>query len=197
MSRLPSEDRDWTPPHASESSKDRKCCKTGEKPIKQASRRIPAQSRISDVALFQIDRMQTSGEIRVRTTKAGIHVYTWVPQWLQDRIRARAKLHGDYIFGSHTTKDLDVITDLWRRKLNKVWDMCGTWKEKPTPHRFRHYAEFRTMPSKLSAPLPFRVFPKTRLGIVCAGSSHGCWSNGNSIRLLHLMTAPTHERLRP
>jgi integrase len=94
--------------------------------------------RISDVALFQIDRMQKSGEIRVRTTKAGTHVYTWVPQWLQDRIRARAKVHGDYIFGSHTTKDLDVITDLWRRKLNKVWDMCGPWKEKPTPHRFRH-----------------------------------------------------------
>ena len=35
-----------------------------------------------------------------------------------------------------------------------------------TVHTFRHYAEFRTMPSKLSAPLPFRVFPKTRLGIV-------------------------------
>src|SRR4051794_4649510 len=42
--------------------------------------------RISDIALFQIDRMQTSG---------GTHVYTWVPQWLQDRIRARAKVHGD------------------------------------------------------------------------------------------------------
>ena len=25
----------------------------------------------------------------VRTTKAGTHVYTWVPQWLQDRIRER------------------------------------------------------------------------------------------------------------
>jgi hypothetical protein len=47
MSRLPSEDQDWTPPRASESSKDRKCCETGERPIKQASRRIPAQSRIS------------------------------------------------------------------------------------------------------------------------------------------------------
>ena len=35
-----------------------------------------------------------------------------------------------------------------------------------TVHTLRHYAEFRTMPSKLSAPLPFRVFPKTRLGIV-------------------------------
>jgi integrase len=42
----------------------------------------------------------------------------------------------------------------------------------PTLHSFRHYAEFRTMPSKLSARLRFRVFPKARLGIVCAGSSH-------------------------
>jgi integrase len=94
--------------------------------------------RISDVALFHIDRMQRSGEIRVRTTKAGTHVYTWVPQWLQDRIRAREKVHGPFIFGEHTTKDLDVITDLRRRKLNKVWELCGPWKEKPTPHRFRH-----------------------------------------------------------
>src|ERR1035441_8104849 len=44
--------------------------------------------RISDVALFNIDRMNQAGEIRLRTTKAGTHVYTWVPQWLQDRIRS-------------------------------------------------------------------------------------------------------------
>lgn len=94
--------------------------------------------RISDVALFQIDRMQPNGEIRVRTTKAGTHVYTWVPQWLQDRIRERAKQHGPYIFGSHTTKSLDVITEGWRKKLNRVWKLCGSWKETPTPHRFRH-----------------------------------------------------------
>ena len=94
--------------------------------------------RISDVALFQIDRMNPSGEIRVRTTKAGTHVYTWVPQWLQDRIQARAEVHGAYIFGEHTTKDLDVITEGWRRKLQKVWELCGPWKVAPTPHRFRH-----------------------------------------------------------
>lgn len=94
--------------------------------------------RISDVALFHIDRMQPSGEIHVRTTKAGTHVYTWVPQWLQDRIRARALKHGPRVFGEHTTKSLDVITELWRRKLNIVWKDCGKWKEKPTPHRFRH-----------------------------------------------------------
>jgi integrase len=94
--------------------------------------------RISDVALFHIDRMQPTGEIRVRTTKAGTHVYTWVPQWLQDRIRERAAKHGSRVFGEHTTKSLDVITELWRRKLNVVWEMCGPWKIKPTPHRFRH-----------------------------------------------------------
>jgi integrase len=94
--------------------------------------------RISDVALFHTDRMQPTGEILIRTTKAGTHVYTWVPQWLQDRIRARAKQHGPFIFGEHTTKSLDVITELWRRKLNVLWDMCGSWKVRPTPHRFRH-----------------------------------------------------------
>ncbi|HEY2382348.1 MAG TPA: tyrosine-type recombinase/integrase [Terriglobia bacterium] len=94
--------------------------------------------RISDVALFHIDRMLPTGEILIRTTKAGTHVYTWVPEWLQERIQARAKTHGPLIFGSHKTKTLEVITEGWRRKLKKLWKLCGTWKETPTPHRFRH-----------------------------------------------------------
>jgi len=94
--------------------------------------------RISDVSTFRIDRMRPSGEIHVRTTKAGTHVYTWVPEWLQERIRVRASKFGPYIFGEHRTKDTNVVTDVWRRKLNKLWALCGPWKEKPTPHRFRH-----------------------------------------------------------
>jgi integrase len=74
----------------------------------------------------------------LRTTKAGTHVYTWVPAWLQERIRARATEYGPYIFGEHVTKDMNVVTDVWRRKLIKLWSLCGPWKEKPTPHRFRH-----------------------------------------------------------
>jgi hypothetical protein len=35
--------------------------------------------RISDVTTFHIDRMKPTGEILLRTIKAGIHVYTWVP----------------------------------------------------------------------------------------------------------------------
>jgi integrase len=94
--------------------------------------------RISDIALFHIDRMQPTGEIRVRTTKAGTHVYTWVPAWLQERIRARVSKHGPFIFGSHTTKSLDVITEGWRVKLNRIWDLCAPWEQPPHPHRFRH-----------------------------------------------------------
>jgi integrase len=94
--------------------------------------------RISDVALFHIDRMLPTGEILIRTTKAGTNVYTWVPQWLQQRIRQRAETHGPYIFGSHQTKTLEVITEGWRRKLKRLWKLCGPWKERPSPHRFRH-----------------------------------------------------------
>jgi site-specific recombinase XerD len=94
--------------------------------------------RISDVCTFRVDRMQSTGEIRVRTTKAGTHVCTWVPEWLQERIRVRANEHGPYIFGEHKTTDMNVVTDVWRRKLKRLWSLCGPWKETPTPHRFRH-----------------------------------------------------------
>lgn len=94
--------------------------------------------RISDVSTFHIDRLRESGECHIRTTKSGRQVFTWIPDWLQERIRFRAELNGPLIFGSHTTKDTNVITDLWRRKLKRLWDLCGPWPEKPTPHRFRH-----------------------------------------------------------
>jgi integrase len=98
--------------------------------------------RISDVSTFHIDRMQPTGEIHIRTTKAGTHVYTWVPEWLQERIRARARQFGPVIFGQHRSKDINVITDVWRRKLIKLWELCEgpnfKWTATPTPHRFRH-----------------------------------------------------------
>jgi integrase len=94
--------------------------------------------RISDVSTFHIDRLRPSGECHIRTTKTGRQVLTWIPQWLQDRVRARAAKHGPLIFGAHETSDINVITDLWRRKLNRLWALCGPWPAKPTPHRFRH-----------------------------------------------------------
>jgi integrase len=94
--------------------------------------------RISDVTTFHGDRLLPNGECHIRTTKTGRKVYTWIPEWLQERIRVRAADFGPLIFGTHTTKDINVITDVWRRKLKKLWDLCGPWPEKPSPHRFRH-----------------------------------------------------------
>ncbi len=94
--------------------------------------------RISDVSTFHIDRLKPSGECHIRTTKNGNKVFTWVPEWLQQRIRARAQKYGPLIFGEHTTTDLNVVTDLWRRKLKRLWALCGPWKDAPMPHRFRH-----------------------------------------------------------
>ncbi|MGA9670510.1 MAG: tyrosine-type recombinase/integrase [Terracidiphilus sp.] len=94
--------------------------------------------RISDVCTFHMDRLLESGECHIRTTKNGKKVYTWIPTWLQQRIRERAKIHGPLIFGAHQTTDICVVTDVWRRKLLRLWDLCGPWPERPTPHRFRH-----------------------------------------------------------
>jgi hypothetical protein len=49
--------------------------------------------RISDVATFHIDRLHEGGECDVRTTKTGRKVSTWIPEWLQTRIRVRAEKH--------------------------------------------------------------------------------------------------------
>lgn len=94
--------------------------------------------RISDVCTFHTDRLLESGECHIRTTKNGKKVYTWIPTWLQRRIRERAKVHGPLIFGTHKTTDMCVVTDVWRRKLLRLWDLCGPWPERPSPHRFRH-----------------------------------------------------------
>jgi integrase len=94
--------------------------------------------RISDVATFHADRLQKNGECHVRTTKTGSKVCTWIPEWLQERIRARSAKYGPLIFGAHETTNINTITDLWRRRLNRLWDLCGPWKSKPHPHRFRH-----------------------------------------------------------
>jgi integrase len=94
--------------------------------------------RISDVSAFNSNRMNENGEVVIRTKKNGATVSTWVPVWLQQIIRRRSLEVGPLIFGTHKTTDTNVISALWRRKLSRLWRMCGKWEAKPTPHRFRH-----------------------------------------------------------
>ena len=77
--------------------------------------------RISDVATFHASRMQASGEILLRTTKAGTHVFTWVPEWLQERIKV-----------SH-----DAGLDLgWKQFTKQPHTDMATTRTKPTARYF-------------------------------------------------------------
>jgi integrase len=94
--------------------------------------------RISDGATFDISRLTPAGEVKLRATKNGNCVSVWIPEWLRSTIRVRAGRIGPRIFGEHTTTDINVITDVSRRKLNALWAKAGPWEQKPTHHRFRH-----------------------------------------------------------
>jgi integrase len=93
--------------------------------------------RISDVALFCMDRVQNN-EVFLRAKKNGGDVFTWLPDWLVQRLTERAKQHGPRPFRLGDSNRLDTATDLWRRRINKVFELAGKWEQTPTPHRFRH-----------------------------------------------------------
>ncbi len=93
--------------------------------------------RISDAALFSMDRLH-GNEVFLRAKKNGGDVFTWIPDWLAQRLKQRAKDHGPRPFLIGKSDRLETVTDLWRRRLNKVFALAGRFEESPSPHRFRH-----------------------------------------------------------
>ncbi|MEZ5402631.1 MAG: site-specific integrase [Bryobacteraceae bacterium] len=93
--------------------------------------------RISDVGLFHISRLR-GNELFLRARKNGGEVFTWIPDWLRDRLHQLAKERGPRPFVIGTSDRLETVTDLWRRKINRVFELAGRFEERPTPHRFRH-----------------------------------------------------------
>lgn len=93
--------------------------------------------RISDVGLFHMNRLK-GNEVFLRAKKNGGEVFAYLPDWLADRLQARAKQLGARIFVVGVSDRLETITDMWRRKINKVFELAGAFEETPTPHRFRH-----------------------------------------------------------
>lgn len=93
--------------------------------------------RISDVVLFDIERLQ-GNEVFLRAKKNGGDVFTYIPDWLRDRLNARAQRHGKRPFLVGGTKRLDTVIDTWRQRLGKVFELADVGHERATPHRFRH-----------------------------------------------------------
>ena len=95
--------------------------------------------RISDVALFDTERRLEGNDVFLCMHKTGKPLYTWIPDWLVARLRAREKKYGPLIFNCGVTGNAKQLCDIRRNKrLKRVFDLAGPFEEKPTPHRFRH-----------------------------------------------------------
>jgi integrase len=93
--------------------------------------------RISDATLFDMSRLQ-GNHVMIREQKNGHHVFAWLPDRVRDRLTARAKLHGPRPFIVGQSERLETVTNVWRRRLAQAFEAAGPFKQKPTPHRFRH-----------------------------------------------------------
>jgi integrase len=94
--------------------------------------------RISDVATFNIEKRLNGNDIFLRMHKTRKELYTWIPGWLVERLRAREKKQGSMIFCIGQSSDIHAISERWRVQLNRIFKMAGPFDEHPTPHRFRH-----------------------------------------------------------
>lgn len=93
--------------------------------------------RISDIGLFHMDRLK-GNEVFLRAKKNGGDVFVFIPDWLRDRLNDRAKRCGVRPFVVGQSDKLETVTDVWRRKIGRVFELAGNFDEAPTPHRFRH-----------------------------------------------------------
>lgn len=118
--------------------------------------------RISDVVSLTLDKIEPGNILHVFTMKNRKHVYLKLDAEMVALFERRAAKHGGrWIFGEHTTDDINSWTDQWRRKLNKLWDLCGPWTAPPTPHRFRHTFATRLLQKGVSARMVARLLGDT------------------------------------
>ncbi len=93
--------------------------------------------RISDAATFSMRRV-SGNEVFLFQHKTGKPLSTWVPEEFLRRLRSMPLVNGEFPFLGPVSARKETAADLWRRKLNRVFELCGRWNEPPTPHRFRH-----------------------------------------------------------
>jgi integrase len=94
--------------------------------------------QINEVSLFDIDKCLDGNEVLLRIDKTGAPITTWIPDWLVQRLEARAAAYGPMIFRRGLTVNDKQLCNIWRNKrLKRVFDMAGPWTELPHHHRCR------------------------------------------------------------
>jgi len=94
--------------------------------------------RISDVATFNIRERLNGNDVFLRMHKTKKELYTWIPDWLVNRLRAREKVHGAMLFRTGESMVMRTIAEQWRLRMAKAFKLAGPFAETPTPHRLRH-----------------------------------------------------------
>lgn len=99
--------------------------------------------RISDGATFDMSRVTPhpggGANIFLRMHKTKGALFTWVDDWLYERLLVRERKFGAKIFAVGGSERLETVTDLWRRRINRVFALAGIFEcGTPTPHIFRH-----------------------------------------------------------
>lgn len=91
--------------------------------------------RISDASLLSTDRVR-GNDLFLYTQKSGTHVYVPLPPFLMDLLKRVPLRHGKYFFTGPQSLRMETVTDLWRRKLARVFRLASV--PNGHPHRFRH-----------------------------------------------------------
>ena len=153
--------------------------------------------RVSEAVALRISDIDSKrGLLRIEQGKGAKDRYAMLSPRLLQVLRRYwcATRPADYLFPSWR-KDKHLSTPSLQMACREAAARAGIAK-RVTVHTLRHYAEFRTMPSKISEASCFRRFPadKTRHSLcrlrpwmLVEWKLHSTTS---------LMTAPTHERLR-
>lgn len=94
--------------------------------------------RISDVSTFDISQRLKGNDVFLRMHKTKKELYTWIPDWLVERLRARERKHGALIFRYGESTTMQNMAEVWRNKLSIVFKKAGKFDERPIPHRLRH-----------------------------------------------------------
>ncbi len=98
---------------------------------------------ISDAATFDISQVSPNpdggADVFLRMHKTQGALFTWIDDWLYERLLARQRSFGPKIFSCGDSRRIETLTDLWRRRINRVFDLAGEFEcGRPTPHIFRH-----------------------------------------------------------
>jgi integrase len=103
----------------------------------RASRRYTG-FRISDAAFFSIDKLEGTHAF-LYMTKTGDPVYVPLPDFVVRALKALPLVREKYFFMTgRGSERLESITDVWRKKLKRVFQVAGPFTSTPHPHRFRH-----------------------------------------------------------